>query len=142
MLLKDIFFYEDDNKPKKLEPWDVVLWVIAIACVVTLIMQQLYTRKLRAYEKIIAEQGIATDTLPTTSNNENENEDVNVTTAPPENTMLYLSFDAMQKELKASEPVVKKHYDDYFWIGDSRTVGLAEYYDINYSGIVRKVIIK
>ena len=128
MLLKDIFFYEDDNKPKTLEPWDVVLWVIAISCVVTLIIQQLYSHKLREYEKIIAEQNITT-TIPADS-------DVLATTTPPENTMLYLSFDAMQNEINANKPVVKKNYDKYFWIGDSRTVGLAEYYDINYSGIV------
>lgn len=126
--INDVFFYEEgkerSNKGKTFTA--VTITVITFMIIISL-LQHHYNNKIEKYEAIIARYNISEHTeIPTTDANEPKH-----LVTPPENTMMYLSFTNLNSNSKNNIVC-----DKYYWIGDSRTVGLADYYNISYTAKV------
>ena len=137
MIVKKIFFYEDNCKKDK--HWDIVLYTIVLCLLIIFIMQQLYSYKLRRYEQLLEEHGIVYDT-----NNFKETLPNSVSTEVDNiNSLYFTDYSSINDNITANntsndvihtdvQDSTSTTYTDYFWIGDSRTVGLGQFYDINY----------
>ena len=121
--INDVFFYEDKKKQSgRGNTFTAVTITVIIFMIIISLLQHHYNNKIEQYESIIAQYNNSehTEVFP-----ENSSEPRRLAT-PPQNTMLYLSLTDLSND---DNPIT---CDSCYWIGDSRTVGLADYCAIDY----------